>query len=117
MVDRGEFGVRETVDSDGRLRLALLGELDHATTGGLTERLAQLKASGSPVRLDLSELEFIDSSGVRSIIVSIRDARHDDWHLEVDRAVSWQVERVIEVLGIDSLLWPGGAAADETNPA
>jgi anti-sigma B factor antagonist len=107
--DRGEFGVEETVDSDGRVRLLLVGELDHATTQGLTQRLDQLKEDGSPVRLDLSGLEFIDSSGIRSLIVSLRDAREEGWDLEVERSVSWQVERVITVLGIDSVLWPEGA--------
>jgi anti-sigma B factor antagonist len=104
--DRGEFGVQETVDSDGRVHLLLLGELDHATTEGLVHRLDQLKESGSPVRLDLSGLEFIDSSGIRSLIVTVQEARRDDWGLEVDRSVSWQVERVIQVLGIDTVLWP-----------
>jgi anti-sigma B factor antagonist len=107
--DRGEFGVRETVDSDGRVRLLLVGELDHATTEGLVQRLEQLKETGSPVRLDLSELEFIDSSGIRILLITLRDARQDDWALEVDRSVSWQVERVVNVLGVDSVLWPDGA--------
>lgn len=108
MHDRGEFGVRETVDSDGRIRLLLLGELDHATTEGLAQRLEQLKEAGSPVRLDLSSLGFIDSSGIRLLLISIRDARRDGWDLEVDRSVSWQVEDVIKLLGIDSVLWPDG---------
>jgi anti-anti-sigma factor len=108
--ERGEFAVRESVDSDGRVRLLLLGELDHATTEDLVQRLEQLKESGSPARLDLSSLEFIDSSGIRSVLVGILDARRDGWELEVDRSVSWQVERVIKVLGIDSVLWPDGKA-------
>lgn len=108
MENRGEFGVEETVDSDGRIRLLLLGELDHATTRGLTQRLAQLKENGAPVRLDLSRLDFIDSSGIRALILTVRAAREGDWALDVERSVSWQVERVIKVLGIDSVLWPDG---------
>jgi anti-sigma B factor antagonist len=108
--NRGEFGVEETVDSDGRIRLLLIGELDHTTTPRLTQRLDQLRENGSPVRLDLSRLEFIDSSGIRALLLNVRDARQDHWKLEVDRTVSWQVERVINVLGIDSTLWPDGDA-------
>lgn len=104
--DRGGFGVEEAIDPDGRVRLLLLGELDHATTQRLIERLDQLRESGSPVLLDLSELEFIDSSGIRSLIVSLQAARRDNWELEVDPSLSWQVERVVKVLGIDSVLWP-----------
>ncbi len=113
MENRGEFGVEETVDSDGHVRLLLTGELDHATTRGLTQRLDQLKESSSPVRLDLSRLEFIDSSGIRFLLLSVREARADGWKLDLDRSVSWQVERVIKVLGIDSMLWPG----DDPPPA
>jgi anti-anti-sigma factor len=106
VTDWGEFGVEEAVDPDGRIRLLLVGELDHGTTRGLAQRLDELKESRTPVRLDLSRLEFIDSSGIRSLIVTLRDARRDDWELEVDRSVSWQVGRVIDVLGIDGVLWP-----------
>ncbi|HTX32800.1 MAG TPA: STAS domain-containing protein [Solirubrobacteraceae bacterium] len=109
MENRGEFGVQETVESDGHVRLLLVGELDHATAQALAQRLDQLRESGSPVRLDLSELEFIDSSGIRALIVGLRDARQEGWELEVERSVSWQVERVITVLGIDSVLWPDAA--------
>lgn len=110
MEDRGEFVVQEAVDPDGRVRLLLIGELDHATTEGLVQRVDQLKEAGSPVRLDLSGLEFIDSSGIRTLIVTLGEARRDNFQLEVDRSVSWQVERVIKVLGIDSVLWPDGNA-------
>jgi anti-sigma B factor antagonist len=114
--DRGDFDVRETVDSDGRTRLVLLGELDHATTDGLLQRLEQLKERGTPVRIDLSQLGFVDSSGIRSLLVSLRDARRDGWDLEVDPTLSWQVERVVKVLGIDSFFWPDGDAPAEGAP-
>jgi anti-anti-sigma factor len=108
--DRGDFDVRETVDADGRIRLVLLGELDHATTEALVQRLDQLKRRGSPVLLDLSKLEFVDSSGIRSLLINIRDARRDSWELEVDPSISWQVERVVNVLGIGPVFWPDGDA-------
>lgn len=108
MIDRGEFGVEETADSGGSVRLRLVGELDQAGIGGLNQRLGELKQSGATVRLDLSGLEFIDSSGVRCILLSLRDARRDHWQLEVDPHVSWQVERVVNVLGIGPVLWPDG---------
>ena len=110
MDDRGEFAVEETVEAGGEIRLRLTGELDQATTGAFAHRIDELKRSGATVRLDLSALDFIDSSGIRSLLVSIRDARRDHWDLEVDRDVSWQVERVIDVLGIGSVLWPEDGA-------
>jgi anti-anti-sigma factor len=47
----------------------LVGELDLATSAILTERLAPLAAEGGDLRLDLSELAFIDSSGIRSLLI------------------------------------------------
>ena len=107
VTDRGEFGVEETVQPDGWTRLRLVGELDQATARGLSQRLDELKRSGAMVRLDLSGLDFIDSSGVRTLLLSLRDARGDGWQLEVEPEVSWQVDRVIKVLGIAPVLWPG----------
>jgi anti-anti-sigma factor len=104
--DRGEFGVEETVGPDGWTHLRLLGELDQATARTFSQRLDELKRSGASVRLDLSALDFIDSSGVRSVLLSLQDARRERWQLEVQPEVSWQVDRVIKVLGIAPVLWP-----------
>lgn len=106
MADPGAFEVRQSVDPDGYVRLSLRGELDHASSDGLLGRLAELKRSGEPVRLDLSGLEFIDSGGVRAVLRGVRDAADDAWRLEVDPRVSWQVEQVFDVLGLDAVLWP-----------
>ena len=104
--DESPFAVERTTDPDGPVRLTLVGELDHLASQDLLTRLDECRAAGQPVRLDLSRLEFIDSSGVRAILVSVRDARRDGWRLEVERQVSWQVERVLDVLGIQRVLWP-----------
>lgn len=108
MADRGDFGMEETAESGGSIRLRLVGELDQAVIDGLAQRLDELKQSGATVRLDLSSLDFIDSSGVRCILLSLRDARRDHWQLEVEPQVSWQVERVVRVLGIGPVFWPEG---------
>jgi anti-anti-sigma factor len=102
----GTFAVDETVDPDGSVRLSLLGELDHIASDGLLARLNHWKAAGDPVRLDLSRLQFIDSSGVRTILVSVREARSRSWLLEVMPQVSWQVQQVFDVLGVGAVLWP-----------
>lgn len=106
MQDPGTLELAQTVDSDGAVRLSLLGELDHPSSHLLLRRLDEFKVSRDPVRLDLSQLEFIDSSGVRAVLLSVRDARSAGWRLEVDPQLSWQVQHVFEVLGLDALLWP-----------
>ena len=101
------FEIREGADADGVVRLALIGELDIAVADRVEERFRQLLKEGGHVRLDLSELEFIDSSGVRAIVLGVKHARQSGSELEVDRRISPTVERMIEIMGIGSHLWPG----------
>ena len=109
MADWGtpSFELEQTVDPDGCVRLRLGGELDIAVAHALEQRLGELKASTECLRLDLSRLEFIDSSGIRTVLLAVRDARREGREIEVERRVAGQVERTIQVLGADAVLWPG----------
>jgi len=102
------FEIRETVDDDGAVRLALIGELDIAVADGVEERLRAHRADGHSVRLDLSQLDFIDSSGVRAIVLGLKHARSGGVELNVDPRVSSTVARMVEIMGIGAQLWPGG---------
>jgi anti-anti-sigma factor len=102
----------ERQDADGAVRLTLIGELDLSVTDRLRGRLDQLGRSQRRVRLDLSQLDFIDCSGVRAILNALTDARGKQRALEVDRRVSPNVSRVISLVHIASELWPGDALAD-----
>ena len=102
------FEIRETVDSDGAVRLALIGELDIAVADAVEQRLRQHRDDGRPLRLDLSRLDFIDSSGVQTLVLGMKHARKSGHQLEVDRHVSPPVRRMVEMMGIGSQLWPGG---------
>jgi len=100
------FEIRETVDADGASRVALVGELDIAVADGVEERLRSLRDAGRRARLDLSQLDFIDSSGVRAIVLGLKHARQGGHELEVDRRISPTVKRMIEIMGIGPQLWP-----------
>ncbi len=102
----------ERQDADGAVRLTLIGELDLSVTDRLRGRLDQLGRSQRRVRLDLSQLDFIDCSGVRAILNALTDARGKQRALEVDRRVSPNVSRVISLVHIASDLWPADALAD-----
>jgi anti-anti-sigma factor len=112
-VDATLFEMRESHDADGVMRLSLIGELDFPATRGLESRLRSLKDQGAPVRLDLSRLEFADSSGIRTLINGAEAAYRDGWQLEVDRKVLPQVGRVIELVGASPYLWPPSDAIVE----
>jgi anti-anti-sigma factor len=101
-----QFSIEELRDGDGVLRLAVRGELDLTVAAQLEERLRDLRSEGARVRLDLSRLEFIDSSGLRVVTLAAIDARRDGWDLEVVRELPPTVRRPFELLGMQAALWP-----------
>lgn len=111
------FEMHQQHDADGAVRLSLIGELDLAATQRLQLRLRELKTERAAVRLDLSRLEFVDSTGLRTLIKGAEDAQRDGWQLEVERNVTPQVGRVIELVGASAYLWPSGdAVASKARP-
>lgn len=102
----GQFHIEQSIDASGAVLLKLLGELDVAVAAMLTARLAALKESRAVVRLDLSNLEFMDSTGLGTVLTAILDARRDGWTLEIDPTLARPVERIIDVSGVGSYLWP-----------
>jgi anti-sigma B factor antagonist len=106
------FEIRESVDADGAVRVALIGELDIAVADRVEDRLREHRESNHALRLDLSGLEFVDSSGVRAIVLGLRHARGNGNDIEVDPRVSPAVARMIEIMGIAPQLWPADRPAD-----
>jgi anti-anti-sigma factor len=100
------FEMREGIDLDGVLRLTLLGGLDIVVADRLTARLQALRATGRPVRVDLSEVEFVDCTGLEAIIDELTTARRLGASVEVDRPVSPPVKRVITFMDVSTILWP-----------
>jgi anti-anti-sigma factor len=94
------FEIEET-KSDGRIKLSLRGELDFASTQVPDDRLARLRGRKLPVRLDLSRLEFIDSTGLHLLVRSMGDARTDGWELQIDPEVSQTVSRLFKLVHFD----------------
>ncbi len=64
------FEVATSVDG-GTVVLHLKGELDLVSEPTLTAELAQ--ASGRPVRIELEELAFMDSTGLRTLLSAARE--------------------------------------------
>jgi anti-sigma B factor antagonist len=99
------FEMHERRDERGVVRLSLSGELDLAVADRLRSRLRQLARSHATVILDLSDLQFIDSTGLSILLTNFNDAAHNGWQLQVDPKLTSQVRRVIELVGLDSILW------------
>lgn len=109
-LERLPFEIEEVREDAGPLRLRLSGELDLLVGEELEARLRQLQEAGDPVLLDLSGLQFIDSTGLRVIITAVIAARRAGWSLEVERQLPNAVERVLRLVQADQLLWPDGEA-------
>ena len=63
-------------DGDG-IRLELRGELDVATAPSLETWLAEHRPLDAPLRLEVSGLSFVDSSGLRALMAARRAAVED----------------------------------------
>jgi anti-anti-sigma factor len=89
---------------DGTVTVTLRGELDLASVGALQERLTAVE-QGAPslIVLDLSELSFIDSSGLRVLLLADGRARESGRELVLTQS-SDAVQRVFEMTGTRDLL-------------
>jgi anti-sigma B factor antagonist len=71
-------------DDGTTLMLALRGELDLAAEQPLLHRLGELtRTHRGPLVLDLCAVTFMDSSGVRVLVLTDGHARRDGWQLTV----------------------------------
>jgi anti-anti-sigma factor len=91
------FEIEET-HRDGWTRLTLGGELDLAAADTIRRRLEELRAANRHVRLDLSQLQFIDSSGAHVLLDAVDGSRKLRWRVEVEPEVSPQVRRFFALL-------------------
>jgi len=74
--------------------VALSGELDFGTVRAVQQRLAELRDQQRPTLLDLDDLTFMDSTGIRLVLTACEDAQRADWSFHVTRGS----ERVRHVL-------------------
>ena len=65
------------------MRVCVAGEIDLAASEALTSRLRRLRAKNAHIQLDLSHVEFIDSTGVHVLTEQTADARRHGERLEV----------------------------------
>jgi anti-anti-sigma factor len=94
----------QVVTSAGTHTLLLSGESDLASGPELETVVRGLCSSGtSDLVLDLKDLEFIDSTGLRAILIAANLCEESGRNFRLIR-VSESVRRVFEVSGIDGVL-------------
>lgn len=92
------IGIRH--DGDGHVILALAGELDMASAPTLEGALQDdALARGEALILDLEELGFIDSTGLRAVLQARQLCRDRGQQFAVTPG-SQQVQRVLTITGL-----------------
>ena len=92
------------IENGASTRLAPAGELDIATTPTLERAIAEATAEpGALLVLDLRELTFMDSTGLRTLAQTNARAESAGFELTIWRG-SPQIERVLEISGLGALL-------------
>ena len=93
----------ESVIVDGQATLRLRGELDVSSAEIFADAARLLHAQGTAtIVLDLSALEFIDSSGLRQFVMALKRQRAIGGDV-VLRAPTDRTRRVLEILGLDTI--------------
>ena len=94
-----------SVDSTStETRIRARGEIDMAVADWFAEAITAALANGSPrVIVDLTEVTFLDSSGIRALLTANRVAAERCRSLTVENPAP-MVHRVLEICGVLDLL-------------
>jgi anti-anti-sigma factor len=96
-VHDGLLIVQQTSEGE-RIRIALLGEMDLANAETPASILRDALGSGKNVVLDLTRLEFLDSTGVALLVKTMREAGERLSFLPSRHAA---VARLLSLTGLD----------------
>ncbi len=89
-------------DEGRRLRICLRGELDLSNACTAELKLEEALNSKRPVLIDLSRLEFLDSTGIALLITAL--GRPDARQLEFVPSETPGVRRVLSLTGLEERL-------------
>ena len=96
--------ITPTAAPDGGVVLQLVGELDLSTVAVFVAALDDaVQGEAAKVQLDMSEIGFIDSSGVGAYVSAFRSALAKGCRVSIS-ARSAFVERVLELSGVEEAL-------------
>lgn len=97
-------------DADAGLLLQLSGELDAHTADQLSDELSGVPANaGETLVLDMSELRFVDSVGLRTVIAEHKRQSDAGGNLRL-QGLNDRVARVFEYAGLNDHLEISGEA-------
>ena len=104
MVDQPAGEVRVQQDGGGGVLISVVGEFDVALLDSFVQAVHR---SGGNVVVDLSETTFLDSSGLRALVIGRKDAVSRGARLRIDgvsdaASLSLAITGLSEFMGVDS---------------
>ncbi len=107
--DPPSFSLDVTVGDDACATLSVAGELDLATANEFLRAVRSGLATGA-VLVDLRNVTFMDSSGVRALNMALRESAESDRELRLSAGMQPNVLQVLEMTGMLSATAAGGRA-------
>jgi anti-anti-sigma factor len=101
---REPFVIEVTELSAGIYRVVVSGEMDIATSPELVSRLSTVRGPAPyHVLVDLAQLSFIDSTGIKALVASAKDAASHGGTLVVV-APTANIQRVFDIVQLSEVL-------------
>lgn len=92
---------------DNQAVISVIGELDFHSAPRLREQILQVLNGGVvDLVIDLSQMEFVDSSGLGVLVMGLKRMRDCDGSFKL-RSPSANTSKVLEVSGLSKLLLAG----------
>jgi anti-sigma B factor antagonist len=104
--------IKERQDSDSMTTLEVTGEIDAFTAPQLKEKLMPLCRDSRVVYLDLSQVDYIDSTGLGVLIGAYKSLRAAAGRLVIT-GVSPRLERLFRITGLNEIIEIEGTQEDE----
>lgn len=94
------FAVAVSRLGDHEIEVAVTGELDLVSASQLEETLKRELLADNDVLLDLSDMDFIDSTGLHAIVESVRTAKSVGRKLKLSAELPAHARRLMEIVGL-----------------
>ena len=95
----------ESERTDAVEHIRVLGEMDLSVVAEVDSEMRRAEATdAAEIELDLDQLEFMDASGIHLLLELNHRSRSNGGRLRIRAASSPQVQRVLELTGVDALL-------------
>jgi len=104
VADATSLSIRRVLRADDQLSLVVTGVLAMGTAHELEAALADELAEHARILLDLGEVTFMDSCGIRVIMRALKLAQSHGWDFAIRDTMPDQVRRLLHVTGIGPFL-------------